>query len=48
MYIIRVDGRVFEKSKTKERKDEMVEILKNLYPGKEITVERTADRRKWK
>ena len=37
MYIIRVNGRVFEKSKTKERRDEIVKILKNLYPGAKIT-----------
>ena len=36
-YIIRVNGRVFEESKTKERRDEIVEILRGFYPGATIT-----------
>jgi len=39
MYVVRVNGRVFEISKTKERRDEIVEILKQIYPGAEITAE---------
>lgn len=39
MYIVRVNGRVFECSKTEERKDEIVAILKGIYPDAEITVE---------
>ena len=38
MYIVKVDGRVFEKSKTKERRDEIVKILRSLYPNTKITV----------
>jgi hypothetical protein len=36
-YIVRVNGRVFEESKTKERRDEIVEILRGFYPGATIT-----------
>ena len=36
-YEIRVDGRVFEYSKTKERRDEIVPILHQFYPDAEIT-----------
>ena len=40
MYLVRVNGRVFEESKTEERKYEIVKILKELYPNAEITVEK--------
>lgn len=36
---VRVDGRVFEDSKTEERKDEIVDILKRGFPNSEISVE---------
>ena len=39
-YVIRVNGRVFEISKTKERRDEIMEILRRLYPDAEITATR--------
>lgn len=39
VYIVRVDGRMFETSKTKERRDEIVEALKQIYVGSEITAE---------
>lgn len=39
-YIVRVNGRVFEFSKTEERKEEIVKILKDVYPGAEITAEK--------
>ena len=45
-YIVRVDGRCFEESKTEERKDEIVGILKQVYPDSEITVEKKRSRRK--
>lgn len=38
-WLVRVDGRVFEESKTEERKNEIVEILARLYPSAEITAE---------
>lgn len=38
-WLVRVDGRVFEESKTEERKNEIVEILTKLYPSAEITAE---------
>jgi len=38
-WLVRVDGRVFEESKTEERKNEIVEILAGLYPNAEITAE---------
>ena len=40
-YVVRVDGRVFEISNSKERRDEIVEILKRLYPNSKITATRT-------
>ena len=40
VYVVRVNGRVFEESKTKERRDEIMEILQGLYPGATITSER--------
>ena len=43
MYTVRIDGRVFEISKTEERKNEIVEILKQIYPESEVTVERTRE-----
>ena len=39
VYVVRVNGRAYEESRTKERRDEIVSILKSLYPGAEITVE---------
>lgn len=39
-YEVRVNGRVFEYSKTKERKDEIVKILEEMYPNAEIKVRR--------
>jgi len=41
---VRVDGRVYEDSKTEERRDEIVPILKQLYPDSEVTVERKRER----
>lgn len=38
-YVVRVNGRVFEHSLTEARRDEIVGILKQVYPGSEITVE---------
>lgn len=38
-YIVRVNGRFYEESKTKARRDEIVQILKQVYPDAEITVE---------
>lgn len=38
---VRVDGRLFETSKTKERRDEIVEILKTTYPNSTIEVQKT-------
>lgn len=38
---IRVDGRLFETSETKERRDEIVEILKATYPNSTIEVQKT-------
>ena len=43
-YEIRVDGRLFEYSKTKERGDEIVSILKKFYPDAEITAEPKRER----
>jgi hypothetical protein len=39
-YLVRVNGRVFEESKTEERKNEIVEILRSMYTNAEITVEK--------
>lgn len=39
-YIVRVNGRVFEESKTVERKDEIMEILTQMYPNAEVTAEK--------
>lgn len=39
-YYVRVNGRVFEESKTEERRDEIVEILRSMYPNANITVEK--------
>ena len=39
-YAIRVDGRVYEISRTKERRDEIVPLLKQLYTNAEIIIER--------
>lgn len=36
-YEIRVNGRLFEESKTKERRDEIVPLLEQFYPDAEIT-----------
>ena len=36
-YEIRVDGRLFEFSKTEERRDEIVPLLHQFYPNAEIT-----------
>lgn len=43
-WLVRVDGRVFEESKTEDRRDEIMGILRNLYPGAEITSERKRTR----
>lgn len=43
-WIIRVDGRYFEESKTEERRDEILPILKQLYPESEVTAERKRTR----
>lgn len=43
-YEIRVDGRLFEFSKTKERRDEIIPILKQFYPNAEITAEPKRER----
>lgn len=40
-YEVRVDGRLFEISKNEERKEEIVKILKQVYPDAEITVKAT-------
>ena len=40
-YEVRVDGRLFEISKNEERKEEIVKILKQVYPDSEITVKAT-------
>jgi len=34
---IRVGGRVFEISKSEERRDEILEILAKLYPGEDVS-----------
>ena len=39
-YIVRVNGRVFMEARTVERKDELVEILTQMYPNAEITTEK--------
>ena len=46
-WMVRVNGRWFEESRTEERKNEIVEILRQVYPTAEITVEvkRTRERR---
>lgn len=36
-YVVKVDGRVFEISNSKERMMEIVEILKRLYPNSNVT-----------
>lgn len=36
-YEIQVNNRLFEISKTKERRDEILPILRNLYPDATIT-----------
>ena len=38
---IRVDGRLFEVSKTKERRDEIIGILKDTYPNSTIEAQKT-------
>lgn len=38
---IKVDGRLFEVSKNKERRDEIIEILKAAYPNSEIEAQKT-------
>ena len=38
---IRVDGRLFETSKTKERRDEIMKILKETKPGSIIEAQKT-------
>ena len=38
-WLVRVNGRVFEESKTEERKNEVMEILSGLYPNAEITAD---------
>ncbi len=43
-YEIRVNGRLFEFSKTKERRDEIVPILEQMYPDAEITAEPKRER----
>ena len=39
-YLVRVSGRPFEVSPDKARRDEIISILKSMYPDKEITFER--------
>jgi hypothetical protein len=43
-WIVRVDGRCFEESRTEERRDEIVPILQRLYPDSEVTAERKRTR----
>lgn len=38
-YVVRVDGRVFEISKSESRKDEIVKILQETFPESEVTVD---------
>lgn len=42
---VRVDGRIFELSKTEERKNEIVPILKSFYPNAEITATKKRERK---
>lgn len=42
---VRVNGRLFEFSKTEERKNEIVPILKSVYPDAEITATKKKERK---
>ena len=44
-YRVRVDGRVFEDSKTPARRTEVIDILRQAYPNSEITVETKRQRK---
>ena len=39
-YLVRVSGRPFEVSPDVARRDEIIQLLKSLYPDSEITYER--------
>lgn len=39
-YLVRVSGRPFEVSPDVARRDEIIQLLKSLYPDTEITYER--------
>lgn len=38
-WLVRINGRVFEESKTEERRDEILDILHGMYPDAEISSE---------
>ena len=46
MYKVWVNGRLFEISRSKERRDEIVEILSQIYQGAEIVYQNVKGGRK--